>query len=443
MTIKRHNSWQILLMLGIALPGVAAVGGDYEWKDGQWVRQAAAQEGTATGELSLIRQAVETGHRNDAVHGAKKFQKRYPDAPQLEEVLFLAGEGEFRAGRYYQAFEWYERQLNAHPSGELSERALKREFDVAELFLAGKKRVVLKFLWLPAEDEGLEILQRIPEHVPGTTLAEKALLRVGDHQFAMRRWEDAAQAYDHYLELFGKWPRAEYAMLQSCRATHNQYRGPQYDDTPLLEARQRYKNFQTQFPQAARNANVPATQESIANALAQKMFTTAAFYQRTHQPQPASYYYRLVIDQYPDSPAAGEAYAALNSLEPVIKPSPTAVARAASQPAAAPDKPSSFPPPSPVSPAAPAKNTEERSREESAKALAKFITGAATQPSQPAPGSVTAELIAPPEPKSSQVVASTIELPTTKPADVNHVNKIDATPTAASTQPTTQESASE
>ena len=332
----RHNS---LIPLGLlvaaalaATAGRALAQEEYEWKDGNWVRAPAPAKGTPAGECTLIRQYVEKGWNRTAVREADRFVKKYPAEPTVEEVLMLAGRAELAGGRYFQAYEYFEQQLTRFPSGRYFERALQYESEAAEAFLAGKKRIVWGIFYLPAQDDGITILGKIAEHAPGSALAEKSLMRIADYYYQERKYPEAVHAYDRYLEVFARAERASTAMLQAARASLASYRGPEYDDTPLLEARQRYLMFAQRFPLQADRADVPRILEQIRASLAQKAYATADFYERTGRREPAKYYYRLVVEQYPQTEWQARSAAALKRLgEPTALPGAGA---AASRPAA-------------------------------------------------------------------------------------------------------------
>ncbi len=287
----------------------------YEWTGNAWKPAAKPEEGSAAGELALLRQYWENVHYKKLVKAAKKFLKRYPDSDEYEEACLLAGQSEIHRNRYFQAYEWFERQLSQFPSGRFSDRALEHEYEIAEAFLAGKKRIVLGFLRVSGRDDALEILQRIAEHAPGSALAERALLRVGDYYYDEGDWIEATEAYDAFLIACDKSPKAPYAMLQAAHATYNSFNGVAFEDTPLLAAEQRVKNLLESYPQAARRANVEETLSEISATRAEKVFLAGQFYERTHRSSPAAFCYRDVIERFPTTPWATMAQDALIRLD--------------------------------------------------------------------------------------------------------------------------------
>jgi outer membrane protein assembly factor BamD len=337
----RHNR-STLLALCVAAALAAGAGRalaqeEYEWKDGNWVKAPAPAKGTPAGECALIRQYVEKGWNRTAVLEADRFVKKYPLEPAAEEVLMLAGRAELARGRYFQAYEYFEKQLNQFPSGRFFERALQHESEAAEAFLAGKRRIVWGIFHLPAQDDGITILGKIAEHAPGSALAEQSLMRIGDYHYQQRDYPEAVAAYDRYLEVFARAERASVAMLQAARASLAAYRGPEFDDTPLLEARQRYQMFAQRFPLQADRADVPRILEQVRASLARKAFTTAEFYERTGRKEPAKFYYRLVMEQYPQTEWEPRSAAALRRLGvPTALPLPARVEGPATRPTSKP-----------------------------------------------------------------------------------------------------------
>ena len=305
----------IMTLAAIALLSPAPAAGDskwgkFEWKKGKWVR-AEPKKGSPAADVAAMRDLLIGKKHAKVISAAKKILKNYPLSAYGEEAMLLAGEAELAREHYYQAFEWFEKQLARFPTGKFYQRALDREFTVAEAFLAGKKRIALKVFRLPAREEGLDILARIVEHAPGSVIARKAVMRIGDHHYNRVEYAEAIDAYDTYVELFKNDPDCEYAMLQACRATHAQFKGIDYDDTPLLEAQQRYKTFAERYVKAAGRENVAGILKEIRETRAKKMYITGDFYKRTGRPGPAAYYFQQVIEAYGETAWAGMARQAL------------------------------------------------------------------------------------------------------------------------------------
>lgn len=342
--MRKHLHRIVICSVLLAI-GVAEVpGGEYVWQDGKWVPAAKPAEGTVEGELAIIRTHIAQRDRKKALAAVERFLARYPDDAACEEAMLLAGQADLDAGQYYQAYEQFEKMLDRYPNGRFLERALTREMDVANAFLAGKKRTVAKVFRLPAKDEGLDILRRIAEHAPSSLIAESALLRIGEYHYQQGEYAESADAYDEFLQLFPRSGRVPHAMLRGAQAMLASFKGVPYDETPLIEAEQRYKVIIDQYPAAARKARAKQALRQISELRAERAFQTARFYERTKRPKSAKFYYQQVVDQYPGSPWAAQAQAALGGRPITRTPKPQA--------APAP-RPEPTPPPTPTTEPAP------------------------------------------------------------------------------------------
>ncbi|MFW6066367.1 MAG: outer membrane protein assembly factor BamD [Planctomycetota bacterium] len=299
----------VLLILAAVTPVTAER--EYVWEGGEWTSPAKTGEDSPAGQIALIRVHLDEGDYRDAVKVAERFLEKYPDNEACEEAMMLAGQAEMDRGRYMNAYDWFDRQIARSPSGPLAGRALHRQYEIADAFLEGKKRRVLGFIPVSARSEGLSILDRIVSQAPGSELAEKALLRMGDYHEAREEYDEAIDAYDRYVEMFPRGESAAYAMLQAARSRYAMYRGPSFDDTPLLEARLRFRHFAERFGQAAEENNVSDILRRIDEQRAEKDFHAARFYERTGRDDAADFYYRRIVRNYGRTEYANRAGRAL------------------------------------------------------------------------------------------------------------------------------------
>ena len=279
-----------------------------EWVD--FAREAPAEPADA---LEQARRYLATGKYRRAYKLLKKWTADNLDHDRYYEGMYLLGEAEFERDHFYQAYEAYEVVADA-AVGELFYQALRREMDVARAFLSGEKRIVWKFLYLPAYDDGIEILDRIWERVPGTDLGERALKHKADYFFEVG---DVDLAQDEYVNLAREYPHGRYvqlAMLRGAEAAAAAFPGIRFDDRALLNAQVRYRQVQSAFPAYAERERVADRLEGIRQQRAEKDLDIARWYQRTKQAGAADYYYRLVLKGWPETLAAGEAQSALRAM---------------------------------------------------------------------------------------------------------------------------------
>ena len=335
MIMKHLHGFSALAALAVlwTLGAGPAWADEFILKDGKWVTAPKPAKGTVEGELAMIRQQIDEKNFKSARAAADLFCKDHPDSPSCEEAMLLGSQAELDNGMYYQAFERLEAMLAKYPNGLFLERALTREMEVANAFLAGKKRIVGRMLRLPAADEGLTILRKIAEHAPGTDIAERAMLRIGEYHFEKKDYRDAADAYDEFLTMNPKSARAPHTMAQAAQAMYESFKGVPYDETPLVEAEARYKTLLAQYPDEARKCRAADMLREIVTIRGERAYETAKFYERTGRPQSAIFYYRQVAEEFPSTVWASEARTKVGVVprQPSTKP-----AAAEIKPAAAP-----------------------------------------------------------------------------------------------------------
>jgi len=251
--------------------------------------------------------------------------KDYPQSPYRAEAMWLRAEALFARQRYYKAYEQYEDLIKQYAGSPRYHQALRREIEIAELYLGPVRRRVLGIPLLSGETEALEILRRVYEHQPTGDLADDVVLRIADYYWSKRRWEDAEEYYDKYCKEYPNGEAIRHAELRRAQCTINQCKGPTYDTTPLRLAEDRLRQFQEKYPQDAVRHGVPALIERVRDLQAQSLYEIAARYWRAGRPCAAAFYAETLRRQFPSSTWAAKAEALVS---PDTEPKAPAEAKA-------------------------------------------------------------------------------------------------------------------
>lgn len=279
----------------------------------EWMEEPVVEESGPGGELSRARGLLAGGRVAEARRQLRQWVRQYPDHERYAEAELLLGETYFAKKNYYTAYEHYETAAD-NSSGELFYKALRRAMDVARAFLAGQKRLVWKFLPLPAYDDGVEILGRVWERVPGTRMGEEALKLKADFRFERGEME---LAQDEYANLAREYPSGRYvqvALLRAAEAAHAAFPGVHFDDRPLLNAEERYRQVRSTFPHYAEREQVEVRLAAIRQQRAEKDLEVARWYERTGQRGAAEFYYRLIVREWPETLAESVAQSRLRAM---------------------------------------------------------------------------------------------------------------------------------
>ncbi len=174
---------------------------------GEWVAEPAEPAAGPADELDQARALLAENKPADARKLLQAWIKANAGHDRYYEAVFLLGETWFESKDYYRAYQQYELVVE-NTGGDLFRSALNRERDVALAFLSGQKRIVWRVFRFPATDEAIDILDRIWERAPGTSLGEEALRTKADFRFNKGEM-DLAQ--DEYANLAREYPGGRYA----------------------------------------------------------------------------------------------------------------------------------------------------------------------------------------------------------------------------------------
>ena len=318
-----------MLLTGMVLATSGSAGADqprtrtltYDPEKKEWVELPPPPPGTPEGDLHVIRVQIKEGKYRRALKGVKRFVKTYGKSdPSYPGAMIAKAEALIGRRHYYKAHLVLQEFLSEFGGIALTSEALRLEFVVAETFLTGVKRKWLGMRFLSGQDLAYRILDEISVDYPDDRLAEPAIKTKADHAF---REGDHVSAELEYARLIKEYPQSRYhrlALRRSAEAALASYGGVDYDEAALIEAEERYRDYRRHYPGAADREGVGLLLASIREQRAEKEFSIGAYYERTDHLSSAIFYYRAVVDNWPDTIGARKATSRLELLgagEPV------------------------------------------------------------------------------------------------------------------------------
>ncbi len=273
--------------------------------------------------LRAVAEIKELAREKDA-RGVKKalghLRTEYPDrwSPDLE--LYLYGELGYYQGHYTKALIRFEKMLKNYPSSPYAAPALEREFDMAQDYLQGRKKVVLLVIPISGTAEGVERMEKISDRAgldEPNGVGLRAAIAVAEFYEATEKYLDA---YLKWSEIASYWEtgpiakRAMYRMAEDNVAAYNRHppeKRPNYDASKLTTARTYYEKLLILYPQEAKEQDIPEKIKQIDEQMAYKQFRIGMFYQRTGKRQAARLYFDMVVQNWPKTQAAALAQQAL------------------------------------------------------------------------------------------------------------------------------------
>ncbi|UCG58483.1 MAG: tetratricopeptide repeat protein [Phycisphaerales bacterium] len=268
--------------------------------------------------VSKTKELVSTGQAKAAKKAFDELKTDFPDIAGPDLDIFIEAEIHFCKGNYVRAVRSYDKLLTDYPRSELREAALDREFTIAQAYLAGRKKTVLGFIRLKGYAEGIKIMEKISDR---TGLADpngiglKAALAVAKSYQQRKKFEEA---HLKWSEISSQWQTGQIgkdALLSMARCKHGIYnkqpehRRHLYDVSCLSSAKSYYERFQLLYPSDAKELRVAEILKEIDEQFAYKQLAIGRYYKRTGNVQAANLYFDMVIQNWPNSEAAGMARA--------------------------------------------------------------------------------------------------------------------------------------
>lgn len=245
---------------------------------------------------------------------AAQFQEaalRWPDSSLEEDAMFKAAESYFFADDYTEAAEWYEKLVERHENTKHLEIVTSRQFLIARYWEEVARRdpslvpnlVDKKIPTIDTLGEARRIYGKIRLSDPTGPLADDSLMAHATSYFDQSRFTDADYYYD---TLRKEYPRSEHqtkARLLAIQSKVNSYQGAYYDPSRLEEAEKLSKNTLVQLSSELseeERSDLIAKQNAIYRAKAEREFKMGEFYRRQGSYRAARFYYRSVLEQFPD-----------------------------------------------------------------------------------------------------------------------------------------------
>ncbi|NLS94891.1 MAG: hypothetical protein GXX96_22275 [Planctomycetaceae bacterium] len=260
----------------------------------------------------------------------KKFlaaAKRWPDSSLEEDALFLAGENFFAADEYPDAHKAYQKLLKKHDYTHHLDAVTKRLFLMARYWeqcaardpsVKAPVNVTDKTRpWIDTVGYALKAYDDIRMYDPTGPLADDAVMATANLYFVQGRYEDAAQHYDLMRTEYAKSEHQLKAHLLGIESWQRVYQGTAYDAGPLNKAAEVADQALIQFgPELGEERpRVIEAKNKIVEEKAAREMLIGQYYDKRDRFGAARFYYRSILEEYPQTVAAQQARERLTEIE--------------------------------------------------------------------------------------------------------------------------------
>ncbi|MFH1878737.1 MAG: outer membrane protein assembly factor BamD [Candidatus Omnitrophota bacterium] len=259
---------------------------------------------------------------NDFPKAAEEFErltKYYPDSELAPEAQYYAGRSYEESGKYYFAFQNYQKTVEKYPYTGRLEEIIEREYNIANIFQTEDTPKLMELELSISLDRAIEVYKKIVENSPFGPFSDKALYKMAECYRRMRKYTEAV---DSYQKLINDYPESSLSPEAKYQMAYTKYEAsldPEYDQESTEDALKEFK-------QISKNTPVPAIAEEADKVLielrerkAASTLKVAEFYEKQKKYRSAIIYYNEIASKFKGTSTAEYAEKRIEYLKSRIK----------------------------------------------------------------------------------------------------------------------------
>jgi len=284
-----------------------------------WFGQEKKDEQVARAHFQEAERTIREKKYAEARASYEAAAQSLPNSPLHEDALFMVAETYFLEDKYPKAFTAYEELLNKYKRSRHLDTAVKRQFAIGE-YWERRHQKAPEFFLKPNLTDGKRPLTdtlgrarraftKVRLNHPTGALADDSLMATANSFFTRGKYDDA----DYYYDLLRReYPNSDHqydAHLLGVQAKIRRYQGPDYDGTPLTEAKELIEQTAKQFsrmPPEDRQ-RLEKMYGQVKTGLAQRDYQMAKYYERKGYYGAAKIYHERVVNDFNRTPLAEKA----------------------------------------------------------------------------------------------------------------------------------------
>ena len=312
---SRYLLISLLLLASLSAPPAAFAAWIWSPQTG-WVGPSGAVQDTPEAQLVFATAFFDRKDYKRAKTEFHKLLKAYKDSREAADAQYYFGRCAEETGDYYRAFQEYRKTIKVYPSTTRFDEILEREYQLANYFLAGKKRKLFgQVAILPARDKAVEMFQAIVDDGPFSEYGQLAQYKLGLAHLALQDYEASVGAFEQVISRYPDSPLVDDARFQIAQASLKGTFKPDYDQSPTDLAVQELEHFLREYPQSELSTGAGTRLEELKERRAQHEYHIGQFYERRRHPASARIYYESVVNRFPNTAWAPQAAARIHILQ--------------------------------------------------------------------------------------------------------------------------------
>lgn len=237
----------------------------------------------------------------------EKLTKNYEYSEYAAKAQYYAGVSYELMGKFYQAFQSYQKTIDNFPNIENMDEIIEREYHIGNLYLTRSNPKIMGADIISSMDRAIEIMKRVVENAPYGRIADMAQFKLGEAYKKIEGYDEAIEAFQKVVDNYPKSEFYERARYEVAYCAYMASLNPAYASEPTDRAIKAFEDFAQSNTDDTMSKEAEATIQRLKDKAAEKSMATARFYDNQKRYDSALLYYEDVLERFPDSSSAREA----------------------------------------------------------------------------------------------------------------------------------------
>jgi outer membrane protein assembly factor BamD len=279
----------------------------------KWTNPKYAPKESPQEQLNFAKSYYEAKDYAVAIKEFSKLIKYYPDAVEAPEAQYYYGLCLEETGKYYDAFQAYQKVISKYPFSTRTEDVLQQEYIVAQKLIDYRTNFV--GINMTGENAAIEVFRKIVENAPYGKFAAASQYKIGLVLKAKGYFDEATKEFQKVVDTYPDSEWAEPAKFQIALCADKSSLDASYDQTMTTEAKEKFDEFVKTHPDADLSRQAQERIDVLREKEAESQYKIGAFYEQQKAPASAKIYYEYVIKNFSKSLWAQKSQERIQAME--------------------------------------------------------------------------------------------------------------------------------
>lgn len=262
-----------------------------------WYRSPAKE--TAPSQLEWAYQLYAKAKYRRAANAYQALVYAWPDSPEAPKAQLALAQVQETRGNYLQAFDEYQYLFDYYPGQFDYQKALERQFKIANYLMTTPKGAFLFFRGFDAPERALPLFESILRNAPEWERAPLTQLNIGIIHEKNEEEDEAVVAYEVLQNRYNDPALVAEAAYREAYCLYKIYRNHPNNENACNAARAGLVQYITAFPRHEKVPEARTYLQALNNEQAGRAFEQARYYDTiARRPKAALIAYKEYLERY-------------------------------------------------------------------------------------------------------------------------------------------------